>query len=69
MKKQLLNNKICIRLKDEPFEAYCYLKKHKLNPANYLRKGGESELIRVAKEYRFREQKIKIYGQNMPDWI
>ena len=46
------NNIITLRLSKEAIESYRFLQQKKINPAKYLRNGGEKELI--AREFKFK---------------
>ena len=54
------NNVITIRLSKECIEAYRFLQSKKINPAKYLRKGGESLVISTAvkNKYKFKIKKL-----------
>jgi predicted DNA-binding protein len=58
MSKALLSKAYPVRLNLRVEKAWNYLKLHKLNPAYYLREGGEKEIIRKANEFYF-ERKNK----------
>lgn len=51
-----------IRLSFECEKAWLYLKKHGINPCEYLRNGGENCVIEKAKEFNFRKQQKDIYS-------
>ena len=52
-------NVITVRLSDEAIEAYRFLQAKKINPAKYLRQGGEQLVIQTAQKNRFTLRKIK----------
>lgn len=54
------SNVITIRLSDEGISAYRFLQEKKINPAKYLREGGEIELIKQAQKNRLKIIKIKL---------
>lgn len=54
------NNVITVRLSEEAIIAYRFLQEKKINPAKYLRNGGESELIKQAQKNKFSLKKIKM---------
>jgi len=54
------NNVITVRLSNECIEAYRFLQSKKINPAKYLRQGGENMVISVAFKNKFTLKKIKI---------
>ena len=54
------NNVITIRLSNECIDAYRFLQSKKINPAKYLRQGGENMVISVAFKNKFTLKKIKI---------
>ena len=47
------SNVITIRLSDNAINAYRFLQSKKINPAKYLRQGGEEQLIKVALKNKF----------------
>ena len=54
------NNVITIRLSKECIEAYKFLKSKKINPAKYLRLGGEALVIKMAQNNKFKLIKNKL---------
>lgn len=54
------NNVITIRLSTECIEAYRFLQSKKINPAKYLRQGGENMVISTALKNRFKFKKVNI---------
>ncbi len=54
------NNVITIRLSNECIEAYRFLQSKKINPAKYLRQGGEELVIDVAFKNKFKLKKVKL---------
>ena len=54
------NNVITIRLSSDCIEAYRFLQTKKINPAKYLRQGGEQLVIQTAKRNKFTLKKVKI---------
>lgn len=52
--------KITIRISKECFEAYKFLQSKKINPAKYLRDGGEKKIIEMAAKNKFTLKKIKL---------
>lgn len=54
------NNVITIRLSNECIEAYRFLQSKKINPAKYLRQGGENMVILVAFKNKFKLKKVKL---------
>lgn len=54
------NNVIAIRLSNECIEAYRFLQSKKINPAKYLRQGGENMVISTALKNRFKLKKVNI---------
>ena len=54
------NNVITIRLSNECIEAYRFLQSKKINPAKYLRQGGEKLVIDVAFKNKFKLKKVKL---------
>lgn len=53
--------RIAIRISKECFDAYCFLQQKKINPAKYLREGGEQLVIKMAEKNKF-----KLVKQNLP---
>ena len=56
-KIQKLSKPYPLRLNPECEKAWLYLSKHKLNPAYYMRLGGEQTVIDKAKEFYFEIKK------------
>ena len=54
------NNVITIRLSTECIEAYRFLQSKKINPAKYLRQGGEKLVISTALKNKFTLKKVKL---------
>ena len=54
------NNVITIRLSNECIEAYRFLQSKKINPAKYLRDGGEKLVIEIANKNKFTLKKVTI---------
>lgn len=54
------NNVITIRLSNECIEAYRFLQSKKINPAKYLRQGGEKLVISIALNNKFTLKKVKL---------
>ena len=54
------NNVITIRLSNECIEAYRFLQSKKINPAKYLRDGGEKLVIETANKNKFTLKKVTI---------
>ena len=56
------SNKIQISLKIsvECYDAYRFLQGKKMNPAQYLRAGGEPLIIKMAEKYKFTLKKVKL---------
>ena len=54
------NNVITIRLSSQCIEAYKFLQSKKINPAKYLREGGESLVFKIAEKNKFTLKKIKL---------
>ena len=54
------NNIITIRLSNECIEAYRFLQSKKINPAKYLRAGGEKLVINIALKNKFKLIKNKL---------
>ena len=54
------NNVIKIRLSSDCIEAYRFLRTKKINPAKYLRQGGEQLVIQTARINKFTLKKVKI---------
>ena len=54
------NNVITIRLSNECIEAYRFLQSKKINPAKYLKRGGEKLVIDVAFKNKFKLKKVKL---------
>lgn len=54
------NNVITIRLSNECIEAYRFLQSKKINPAKYLRQGGEELVISTALKNKFTLKKVKL---------
>lgn len=54
------NNIITIRLSNECIEAYRFLQLKKINPAKYLRDGGESLIMQMAQRNKFNLIKNKL---------
>ena len=54
-------NAISIRLNNDAMEAYRYLQTKKVNPAKYLREGGEKRLIEVAEEFKYKKPTKKYF--------
>lgn len=54
------NNIITIRLSSDCIEAYHFLQSKKINPAKYLRAGGEELVIKMAEKNKFALSKIKL---------
>jgi len=52
--------RITIRISKECFDAYCFLQEKKINPAKYLREGGEKLVIEMAQKNKFTLKKIKL---------
>lgn len=57
-KNKIYNEIISIRLSDEAFEAWHYLKNKKVSPAHFLRLGGEAMLIQKAVEFKKHVEKL-----------
>ena len=62
IKIQKLSKPYPLRLNKECEKAWLYLSKHKLNPAYYMRFGGEKAVIDKAKEFKFKSKK-----ENLPE--
>ena len=52
-------NVIAIRLSNDCMEAYRFLQSKKINPAKYLRQGGEQMVIQMASKNKLTIIKIK----------
>lgn len=52
--------RITIRISKECFEAYKFLQSKKINPAKYMREGGEKKVIEMAQKNKFTIKKIKL---------
>lgn len=52
--------RIAIRISKECFEAYKFLQSKRVNPAKYLRDGGEQKVIEMAQKNRFALNKVKL---------
>ena len=55
------NNIITIRLSKDAILAYKFLQEKKINPAKYLRDGGEKHVIDTAIKNKFTLKKIKLH--------
>ena len=53
------NNVITIRLSNDCIESYRFLQTKKINPAKYLRQGGEQLVIQTAERNKFTLKKVK----------
>jgi len=53
------SNVITIRLNSDCIDAYRFLQSKKINPAKYLRQGGEQLVIQMAQKNKFTLKKIK----------
>lgn len=51
--------RIAIRISKECFESYQFLQSKHINPAKYLRDGGEQKVIEMAQKNRFTLKKYK----------
>ena len=54
------NNIITIRLSNECIIAYRFLQSKKINPAKYLREGGEQLVIQMAQKNKLTLKKYKL---------
>ena len=54
------NNVITIRLSNDCVLAYRFLQSKKINPAKYLRLGGERLVIQIAQKNKFKLIKNKL---------
>ena len=61
-KIQTLSKPYPLRLNSECEKAWLYLSKHKLNPAYYMRLGGEKAVIDKARDFEFKSKK-----ENLPE--
>lgn len=52
--------RITIRISKECFESYQFLQSKKINPAKYLRDGGEKLVIKMAQKNRLKLTKVKL---------
>ena len=52
--------KITLRISKDCFDAYHFLQKKKINPAKYLREGGEKLVIEIAERNKFTFKKVKM---------
>lgn len=52
---------ITLRISDECLEAYNFLQSKKINPAKYLRNGGEPLVIAMAKKNKFTLKKLNMH--------
>lgn len=49
-----------IRINEDCYDAYQFLQKKKINPAKYLRDGGEKLVIKTANKNKFKLRKVII---------
>ena len=52
--------RIAVRISKECFDAYQFLQKKKINPAKYLREGGEQLVIKTAEINKLKLRKVII---------
>ena len=62
--KYMNSNIITIRLSNDAITAYRFLQSKKINPAKYLRSGGEQLVIQMAQKNKFTFKKLKL-----PFWL
>jgi hypothetical protein len=51
---------ITIKISEDCFVAWKFLKTKDVNPAKVFREGGEREVIRLAQKYKFTLKKVKL---------
>lgn len=60
---------ISLRISERCLRAWKYLEQHNVRAAELMRAGGEANVIATAIQFHHKQQRKKMYGEDVPDWL